>query len=226
MHNVNFLDIYVVLDFDIIKSEDGGVCFSPYLAQLNKFRESGSKEVPMKTNIIGRQLNVYEDTKDLINEKLAKLDKYFGGEGNATVVLTHKRNLSTLEITIKASNTIFRSEVDADTFRDALDRSIENIERQIRKNKTKLRKKLREGIVPDGEIAVASIGEDESEEEEKDVIIKTKKFEYTPMSAEEAIMQMNLLGHTFYVFNDAQTEKTCVVYKRKDGNYGLIEPEN
>lgn len=181
----------------------------------------------MKINIIGRQLNVYEDTKDLINEKLSKLDKYFGGEGDATVVLMHKRNLSTLEITIKASNTIFRSEVDADTFRDALDRSIENIERQIRKNKTKLRKKLREGIISDGEIAMTSIGEEnEGEEEEKDIIIKTKKFEYTPMSAEEAIMQMNLLGHTFYVFNDAQTEKTCVVYKRKDGNYGLIEPEN
>ena len=181
----------------------------------------------MKTNIIGRQLNVYEDTKDLINEKLAKLDKYFGGEGNATVVLTHKRNLSTLEITIKASNTIFRGEVDADTFRDALDRSIENIERQIRKNKTKLRKKLREGVVTDGEIAMNSIGDENSvEEEEKDIIIKVKKFEYTPMSAEEAIMQMNLLGHTFYVFNDSQTEKTCVVYKRKDGNYGLIEPEN
>lgn len=195
--------------------------------QLNKFRRRGSKEVPMKTNIIGRQLNVYEDTKELINEKLAKLDKYFGGEGSATVVLTHKRNLSTLEITIKASNTIFRSEVDADTFRDALDRSIENIERQIRKNKTKLRKKLREGVIPDGEIAMTSIGDEaEGEEEEKDIIIKTKKFEYTPMSAEEAIMQMNLLGHTFYVFNDAQTEKTCVVYKRKDGNYGLIEPEN
>lgn len=199
----------------------------PDLSQLNKFRNVGSKEVPMKTNIIGRQLNVYEDTKDLINEKISKLDKYFGGEGNATVVLTHKRNLSTLEITIKASNTIFRSEVDADTFRDALDRSIENIERQIRKNKTKLRKKLREGIISDGEIAMNSIGEEnEGEEEEKDIIIKTKRFEYTPMSAEEAIMQMNLLGHTFYVFNDAQTEKTCVVYKRKDGNYGLIEPEN
>ena len=181
----------------------------------------------MKITVVGRQMNVYEDMKLLIEKKLAKLDKYFGGEGSATVVLTHKRNLSTLEITIKASNTIFRSEVDADTFRDALDRSIENIERQIRKNKTKLRKKLREGVITDGEIAIASIGDEaEGEEEEKDIIIKTKKFEYTPMSAEEAIMQMNLLGHTFYVFNDAQTEKTCVVYKRKDGNYGLIEPEN
>lgn len=178
----------------------------------------------MKINIIGRQLNVYEDTKEMINEKLSKLDKYFGEEGNATVTLTHKRNLSTLEITIKASNTLFRSEVDADTFRDALDKSIDNIERQIRKNKTKLRKKLREGIISDAEIAESSLVGEETEE--KDVIIRTKKFEYTPMSPEEAIMQMNLIGHTFFVFNDAATEKTCVVYKRKDGNYGLIVPEN
>jgi putative sigma-54 modulation protein len=177
----------------------------------------------MKTNIIGRQLNVYEDTKAMINEKLSKLDKYFGEEGSATVTLSHKRNLSTLEITIKASNTLFRSEVDAESFRDALDKSIDNIERQIRKNKTRLRKKLREGLIPDEAIGSAQVGE---ETEESDIIIRTKTFEYTPMSPEEAIMQMNLLGHTFFVFNDSVTEKTCVVYKRKDGNYGLIEPEN
>ena len=181
-------------------------------------------EVLMKINIIGRQLNVYDDTKAMIDEKLSKLDRYFGEEGSATVTLTHKRNFSTLEITIKASNTLFRSEVDADTFRDALDKSIDNIERQIRKNKTKLRKKLREGIISDAAIAESSVGGEEIEE--KDIIIRTKKFEYTPMSPEEAIMQMNLIGHTFFVFNDAATEKTCVVYKRKDGNYGLIEPEN
>ena len=178
----------------------------------------------MKINIIGRQLNVYDDTKAMIEEKLSKLDKYFGEEGSATVTLTHKRNLSTLEITIKASNTLFRSEVDADSFRDALDKSIDNIERQIRKNKTKLRKKLREGIISDAAIAESSVVGEEAEE--KDIIIRTKKFEYTPMSPEEAIMQMNLIGHTFFVFNDAATEKTCVVYKRKDGNYGLIVPEN
>ena len=176
----------------------------------------------MKINVIGRQLNVYDDTKAMIEEKLAKLDKYFAEEANATVTLTHKRNFATLEVTIKAANTLFRSEVDADTFRDALDKSIDNIERQIRKNKTKLRKKLREGIVPDGE-AIAAAPE---ENEESDIIIRTKKFEYTPMSPEEAVMQMNLLGHTFFVFSDSNTEKTCVVYKRKDGNYGLIEPEN
>lgn len=175
----------------------------------------------MKINVIGRQLNVYDDTKALINEKLAKLDKYFGDEGSATVTLSHKRNLCTLEVTIKASNTLFRSEVDADSFRDALDRSIDNIERQIRKNKTRLRKKLREGLIPDGE----PISEVPDESDSKEFIIRTKRFEYTPMSAEEAIMQMNLLGHTFFVFNDSETGKTCVVYTRRDGNYGLIEPE-
>ena len=179
----------------------------------------------MKINIIGRQLNVYEDTKQMINEKLSKLDKYFGQEGSATVTLSHKRNLSTLEITIKASNTLFRSEVDADSFRDALDKSIDNIERQIRKNKTRLRKKLREGVLTDAAVAAASI-ELTDEPEDDEIIIRTKRFEYTPMSPEEAVMQMNLLGHTFFVFNDALTGKTCVVYTRKDGNYGLIEPEN
>ncbi|MBR3878787.1 MAG: ribosome-associated translation inhibitor RaiA [Clostridia bacterium] len=179
----------------------------------------------MKINIIGRQLTVYEDTKEMITEKLSKLDKYFGDVGNATVSLSHKRNLSTLEITIKASGTLFRSEVDAESFRDAMDKSIDNIERQIRKNKSKLRKKLREGIIPDSEIAAASL-QPEEETEQPDLIIRKKKFEYTPMYPEEAIMQMNLIGHTFFVFNDASTGKTCVVYTRKDGNYGLIEPEN
>ena len=179
----------------------------------------------MKINVIGRQLNVYEDTKAMIETKLAKLDKYFDDEASATATLTHKRNLCTLEVTIKASNTLFRSEVDAESFRDALDKSIDNIERQIRKNKTRLRKKLREGVISDDAIAVASVG-GADEAEDNDIIIRTKRFEYTPMSPEEAIMQMNLLGHTFFVFNDSVTEKTCVVYKRKDGNYGLIEPEN
>lgn len=176
----------------------------------------------MKITIIGRQLNVYDDTKAMVNEKLSKLDKYFGDEGIATVTLTHKRNLSTMEITIKASNTLFRSEVDAESFRDALDKSIDNIERQIRKNKTRLRKRLREGVIPDG-AEIEPIDEQQGEDEE--LIIRKKRFEYSPMSAEEAIMQMNLLGHTFFVYNDAESEKTCVVYKRKDGNYGLIEPE-
>lgn len=177
----------------------------------------------MKVNIIGRQLNVYEDTRKLIEDKLSKFDKFFGGGGVATVTLARSHGNSLLEITIDAGKTLFRSEVEADSFRDALDRSVENIERQIRKNKTKLRKRMREGGIENFESSMDWAGAEV--EEENAMVIKTKKFEYTPMSVEEAILQMNLLGHSFFVFNDAETDKTCVVYKRKDGQYGLIEPE-
>ena len=177
----------------------------------------------MKINVIGRQLNVYDDTKAMIEEKLAKLGKYFDDEASATATLTHKRNLATLEITIKASNTLFRSEVDAESFRDALDKSIDNIERQIRKNKTKLRKKLREGVIPDADVAAAAIAGDEPEE--SDIIIRTKRFAVKPMDPEEACVQMDLLGHNFFVFRNSETDEVNVVYKRKGNTYGLIEPE-
>lgn len=173
----------------------------------------------MKITIVGRQLNVFEDTKAMIEKKLAKLDKFFkDGTAEAVVTLSRKRNTSTLEVTINASGTLFRSEVDADDFRLAMDETIDRIERQIRKNKTRLAKKLRETtFIPDPLPA-------EDVEEDPGLIIRTKQFEYQPMTPEEAIMQMNLLGHSFYIFNDVDTGDTCVVYARKDGSYGLIEP--
>lgn len=172
----------------------------------------------MKTNIIGRQLNVYNDTKTLIEKKLAKLDRYFKVEPEATVTLSRKRNVSTLEVTINAQGTLFRSEVGADSFRDALDQAIDAIERQIRKNKTRLSKRIRE----DAFHAEEYFPEDM---EQNEMIIRTKTFPYNPMSPEEAILQMNLIGHQFFVFVDDETRATCVVYKRKDGTYGLIMPE-
>jgi putative sigma-54 modulation protein len=174
----------------------------------------------MKITIVGRKLNVYDDTRELIEKKLAKLDKYFKAEATeATVTLSRKRNVSSLDVTINADGTLFRSEVDADDFRIALDQTVDHIESQIRKNKTKLAKRLRENVmdmsmIPD---PVEDIPEDEP-------IIRVKQFELKPMTAEEAIMQMNLLGHSFYVFKDVTTGDTCVVYTRKDGDYGLIEP--
>ena len=171
----------------------------------------------MKVTIIGRQMNVWDEMKIAIEKKLAKLDKYFGEDCEATVTLSTKRNLKNLEITISAYGTIFRSETDDETFRNALDRSIYSIERQIRKNKTRLSKKMRSGAFDEGFL---DTGEDY--EEDKEFNIRTKSFYFKPMSVEEAIMQMNLLDHEFFVFRDDQTEEVCVVYKRKDGNYGLI----
>ena len=101
----------------------------------------------MKISVIGRQMNVYEDMKLLIEKKLAKFEKFFPGEGTATATLSCKHNQKFIEITIAAAGTLFRSEVGAESFRDALDDAVTNIERQIRKNKTKLARRLRENVL-------------------------------------------------------------------------------
>lgn len=177
----------------------------------------------MKITVIGRQMNVYDEMKELVEKKLAKFDKYFNGAGDATVTLSCKHNEKNLEITISAANTLFRSEVGAESFRDALDSAVAAIEGQIRRNKTRLSKRLRTGGLDFAKDAFLS--EDYSEEDEPELIIRTKTFTFKPMSPEEAILQMNLLGHQFFVFNDDHTNQTCVVYRRKDGDYGLILPE-
>lgn len=173
----------------------------------------------MKVTINARQMTVRDSLKELVFDKLAKFDKYFQKEGEATVTFSRKRNKENLEVTITAANTLFRCEVEDETFQNALDRSIDMIERQIRKNKTRLEKRLRE----DAFETPYDFGDDF--EEEPEFRIRRKAFTYKPMSVDEAILQMNLLDHEFFVFEDAETEEVCVVYKRKDGDYGLITPD-
>lgn len=178
----------------------------------------------MKINVIGRQMNVYDEMKELTERKLAKLDKYFSGEADATVTLSCKHNEKNLEITISAANTLFRSEVGAESFRNALDEAIDSIERQIRRNKTRVDRRLRTGGI---EPTYDGFFEDTAEDiEDEEAIIRTKTFPIKPMTPEEAILQMNLLGHSFFVFNNGETGQTCVVYTRRDGDYGLIVPEH
>ena len=173
----------------------------------------------MKLNVIGRQMNVFEETKQQIAKKLAKLDKFFPTEAQASVALSRKHGASRVEITINAGGTLYRSEQDAEDFREAIDRCVSIIERQIRKNKTRLAKRLRETIPEDDFFA--------PEDEEQEVVIRTKSFPLKPMSVEEAILQMNLLGHSFFVFReDNGAGRVCVVYARRDGNYGLIVPQD
>ena len=172
----------------------------------------------MKITTVGRQMQVPEDLKILVAKKLAKLDKYFYDEGEATVTFSKRKNKERLEVTISASNTFFRGEAEENTFRDALDRDIEAIERQIRKFKTRLGKRIRETAFATPDPVLDSI------EEEPEFEIRKKSFYFKPMSVEEAVMQMKLLEHDFYVFEDSSTGDTCVVYERKDGNIGLITP--
>ena len=172
----------------------------------------------MKMNFTARQMRVYDSVKEMAEKKLAKFDRFFGDDAEAVVVYSCRHDLQYIEITILYGGTIFRSEEGADTFQTAIDRAVESLERQIRKNKTRLEKRLR------SDAFAAPFEDDEIEEDEAPFRIRTKTFPIKPMSVEEAILQMNLLEHQFFVFRDDQTEEVCVVYRRKDGDYGLIEP--
>ena len=177
----------------------------------------------MKITTIGRQMEVQEDLKLLFERKLKKFDKFFDDEATAYVTLSKIKSSERLELTISNHGTMFRAEVTAEKFNNALEEAIEKILRQIRKNKTKLEKQLRSGAFA----ADAEEADDSSAayEEETDFNIKiVKTFDMRPMTPSEAILHMNLLGHHFYMFSNAENGKMSVAYKRDDGDYGIIEP--
>ena len=174
----------------------------------------------MNITINGRHLTVRQDLRDLIEKKLAKFDRFFPGGADASVTCRTEKNNKLIEITINVGKTLFRAEEASDTFQTALDGCLNSIERQIRKNKTRLEKRLKGSVTVPAAVEIA----DEPEEEYE--VIRRKRFALKPMAVEEAILQMNLLGHSFYAFKNAEDEnRYCVVYKRTDGGYGLIESD-
>jgi len=173
----------------------------------------------MKITIYGKQMSVRESLKAIVDKKLSKFDKFFGEETEAFVTCKVRKGVKIIEITINYGQTTFRCEEESETFITALDRAIEGLERQIRKNKTRLLKTVKRDAF------VIAEGDDDEYEEEGEFEIRVKSFPLKPMTPEEAILQMNLLGHSFFAFTDAESEKVCVVYKRKEGSYGLILPE-
>ena len=173
----------------------------------------------MKMNFTARQMKVYDQVKETAEKKLAKFDKFFGNEAEMDITFSMPNGLEMVEITIRSQGMVFRAEEAAETFANAIDSAIEALERQIRKNKTRLQKRVRFE-------AFDIIDEDVSDVDEEYVQnVRTKTFPFKPMSVEEAILQMNMLGHDFFVFKDAETLETCVVYRRKRDGYGLIVPE-
>ena len=174
----------------------------------------------MKITVVGRQMSVRESLKTLVEKKLSKFDRFFDEEAEATVKFGHVRDLERLEITISAGGTLFRCEEESSTFENAVDECIESIERQLRKNKTRLERRLRAGA-----FAPENFESPEPPAEEENSVIRVKTFQMKPMTPDEAILQMNLLGHSFFVFRNSETENICVVYRRHDGAYALIVPE-
>lgn len=174
----------------------------------------------MNITVNGKNIIITEGLREAVERKLTKLEKYFSPSVEANTTLSVQKNRQIVEVTIPFNGVILRAEEDNDDMYAAIDLVLEKLERQIRKQKTKLERRkygdsLRYQLIPDYNL--------NSEEEFK--IVKTKRFPIKPMNEEEAILQMELLGHNFFVYTNADTNEINVVYKRKDGKYGLIEPE-
>ena len=177
----------------------------------------------MKITITGRKVNLRDNFKELAKKKLSRFDRIFDEDAEANVVVTVERNRQTVEITIRSQGMIFRAESTDFEMNDALDQVTSSLGRQIRKNKNRLDKEIHSAALDQYvEQYLHSTEEDDAEEYR---IVRTKHFFVKPLSVEEAILQMNMLGHQFFMFRNETNGEINVVYKRKNGNYGLLEPE-
>ena len=176
----------------------------------------------MKYNIRGDKLEVTDAINNYVESKLDRLNKYFKDEDIlANVLLRVRGNSQIIEVTIPTDKFILRSEEEDKDLYAAIDLVSDKLERQIRKNKTRLNRQNVDNKLKEFNFDYEMMEEEETSEDE--VIVKRKNIEMKPMDEEEAILEMNLLGHEFFVYKDMHTDKICVLYKRKDGNYGLIE---
>jgi len=176
----------------------------------------------MKFTYACKKVSLNDSIKEYAEKKISKLQRYFHDEDAAASVTfsVEKNHLCTAEITIRGGGTIFRAQTQAPDgdMRSAVDAAVGYIERQILKNKTRLAKRLRSEGFP----APAPADDFEVMEEKEFEIVRTKRFAVKPMSPEEAILQMNLLAHDFFVFRNSEDESLCIVYQRKNGGYGMI----
>lgn len=175
-------------------------------------------------NIIfaARKTVIKDSFKEKSLKKLSKLERFFHDQVTAYITVTHIKDRETVEITIDHKGMFYRCEKTTGDRMESLDAVVDSLTKQIVKNKTKLEQHLRENAFSE-----AYIGLDAQEDIQLEdySVVRTKKFTMKPMNLEEAVLQMNLIGHTFYMFINDVTDQINVVYKRKDGDYGLIEPE-
>ena len=176
----------------------------------------------MKITLRGKNIEITEAIEEKVSEKLSKLDKYFIVSENveAKVLVRTYPYGQKIEVTIPTEYVLLRAEVVDQDLYNAIDLVIDKLEGQIRKYKTRLNRKSKDNKLA---LNVASI--EPLEDEEEDVLVKTKTITPKPMDMEEAIMQMELIGHSFFVYRDTETDAISIVYRRNDGNYGLIETE-
>lgn len=172
--------------------------------------------------IRGSKLEITEAMESYAKDKISRLEKYLenSDDTHATILVKIHGHLHIVEVTIPLKNFILRAEESKDDFYAAIDTVTDKLERQIRKNKTRIAAKKNKEVKDFAYDYIQSI-----EEESEEKIVKRKKIEVKPMDEEEAILQMELLGHEFYLYKDIETGEPAVIYKRKDGDYGIIEAE-
>ncbi|MCQ2018767.1 ribosome hibernation-promoting factor, HPF/YfiA family [Clostridium butyricum] len=175
----------------------------------------------MKVTVIAKNIELTQALKEIVQKKISKLEKYFEVEVEAKATLSVQKNRQIIEVTILFNGAILRSEESTDDMYKSIDLVEDKLERQIRKQKTRLSRKNNRSL----KFAALNDSKVESNEDDEGSLVKVKKFGVKPMDSEEAILQMDLLGHNFFVYQDSESSKVNVVYKRKDGNYGLLEPE-
>lgn len=173
----------------------------------------------MKNSIRGEKILVTKAIREYINDKLSRLNKYFENPDNisANVLIKVKGHEQTIEVTVPTTHFTIRGEESSGDLYSAIDLVIDKLERQIKKNKTKLSKLNKE------KVKEFKLNIEEESEQDENKIVRRKTLETKPMSEEEAILQMNMLGHDFFIYKDANLGGIKVIYKRKDGNYGIIE---
>lgn len=171
----------------------------------------------MNITVRGKNIELTNALKEYVEKRIGKLNKYLDDIDEATVTLTVEKGSHKVEVTIPVNGIILRGEEATGDMYSSIDLVFEKLEKQVDKYKAKFSKKQRNGGKAMATETVPDI--------EPPKIMRTKRFAFKPMPVDEAVMQMNLLGHSFFVFSNAETEEVNVVYKRKDGNYGLIEPE-
>lgn len=180
----------------------------------------------MLITYIAKKVNLKDNFKNMVDKKLSKFDRLFSDSASATVKVAVEKNRQTVEITINDNGMIYRSENTSAEMNEAVDKCVSILGRQIRKNKTKLEKRLREGSIDEfiaGDDDAADI-EDVEEAVSYDVY-RVKTIPSKPMLVDEAILRMNMVDHQFFMFTNADTSQINVVYKRADGRYGLLVPE-
>ena len=173
----------------------------------------------MQVTIYGKNIHVSKYLKELTNKKLSKLDKYFYDETVVNVTLSVEKTRHIVEVTIPFGGVVLRAEEVTGDMYASIDKVADKIERQIKKHRTKLEKSLHTSAFKD-------LNAIQEEQEPQAKIVKKKRFDFKPMSLEEAILQLDLIDHNFFIFTNAETESVNILYKRKDGELGLIEPED